>query len=274
MTATRVDFTREGVQPPSRFYLRPFQRYEIHSWCSVAGITLSIPGLILTPSGSVQEIAEIHEPNADRSEASDLFFLPEGFLLHLQVSVKAGALLPGECFVTVHIVRGLAGASVRVSTLFADYVTPLVSPTYPVSGINQSVSQTGAVKSITGTDPIAGAEISETVPVNARWLLHTLQLELVTAVGGANRTITLKITDGANTILQCASTTVIPPSQTWCLCYSVNGIPEVTIGTLITLSIPPLPLLPGYTIITDTANLIAGDNYAAPQLFVEEWLIE
>ncbi|MBA7550732.1 hypothetical protein ES705_43255 [subsurface metagenome] len=274
MTDSLITFTRDGVQPPSRFYLRPFERIEIRSWCSVAGVVLGVHGLILTPKSIVQEIAEVHSPNNDRSEASSLYFISEGFLLHLQIRIESGTVLPGECFVTVHIVRGLAGAGVRVSTLFADYVTPLVSPTYPVSGINQSTAGVGAIKSITGTDPAATIEISETVPPNARWIILAVHFTFITGVDVADRIIHLQLDDGTSTFADICSTTAHPASTTKVYNFANFGSTQIAPDDCLYVPLPLVPLLEGYRVRTSTDLIVGTDDYSAPQLLVQEWLTE
>ncbi len=274
MTFSSITFSREGVQPPSRFYLRPAERFEIRSWCSVADVVLGLHGLILTPDGTVQEISEVHRPNSDRSEASDLFFLSEGFLLHLQVRIESGSVLPGECFVSIHIVRGLAGGATRVSTLFADYVTPIVSPTYPVSGINQSTAGVGAVRSITGTDPAAGAEISEVVPANARWTILAVRFTLVTLAVAGDRVIHLQLDDGTNIFSDVCVSTVHAASITKIYNFANFGSTQLAPVDCLYIPLPPLPLLAGYRIQTSTENLAVDDDFSAPQLLVKEWLVE
>ncbi|MBA7480324.1 hypothetical protein ES707_15775 [subsurface metagenome] len=274
MTAPLITFTRDGVQPPSRFYLRPFERIEIRSWCSVADVVLGIHGLILTPQGIVQEISEVHSPNSDRSEASSLYFMSEGFLLHLQVRIESCALLPGECFVSVHVVRGLAGAGVRVSTLFADYITPLVSPTYPVSGINQSTAGVGAVRSITGTDPAAGVEISEVVPANAKWEILAVRFTLVTLAVAGDRIVHLHLDDGTDTFADICVTTVHAASTTKIYNFANFGSTQLAPTDCLYIPLPPFLLLEGYRIRTETEAIAIDDDFSAPQLLVQEWLVE
>ncbi|MBA7579289.1 hypothetical protein ES708_21159 [subsurface metagenome] len=269
----KVTFSREGVQPPGRFYLQPVQRLEIRSWCSVEAVQLAITGLVLTPEGTIQEISELHSPNGDRSEASELFNLFEGFLLHLQVQETTGLLQHGECFVTLHIVRGLAGAATRVATLLADYVNSMVFPTYPASDIHQSVHGHGAVKSITGTDPAATVEISETVPPNARWIILAVHFTLVTGVDVADRIIHLQLDDGVSTFADICSTTVHTAGTTKVYNFANFGSTQIAPVDCLYVPLPLVPLLEGYRVRTSTELIVGTDNYSAPQLLIEEWLV-
>jgi len=272
MTVPLVDFTRESVQPPSRFYLRPAERFQIRSWCSVADIVLEIHGLLLLPSGEVQEISELHIPNADRTVATDRFSLPECFLLHLQVRIKTGSLIRGQCFISTAIVRGRAGASVLVSSLFADYVTDTTFPTYPRSPISHSIAGPGSIRSITGTDPAAQVEISETVPPGARWNILAVRFTLVTLAVVADRLVHLHLDDGTNTFADVCVTTAHTASTTKVYNFANFGSTQLAPVNCLYIPLPPLPLLAGYRIRTETENFAIDDDLSAPQLLVEEWM--
>lgn len=272
MTVPLVDFTRESVQPPSRFYLRPAERFQIQSWCSVAGIVLEIHGLLLLPSGEVQEISELHIPNADRTVATDFFSLPECFLLHLQVRITTGSLVRGQCFITAGIVRGRAGASTLVSTLFSDYVTDTTFPTYPRSPISHSIAGPGSIRSITGTDPAANTEISETVPPGARWIILAVHFTLITGVDVADRIIHLQLDDGASIFSDICSTTAHPASTTKVYNFANFGSTQIAPIDCLYVPLPLVPLLAGYRVRTSTELMAGTDDYSAPQMLVEEWI--
>lgn len=272
MTVPLVGFTRESVQPPSRFYLRPAERFQIRSWCSVAGIVLEIHGLLLMPNGEVQEISETHIPNADRSVATDRYSLPECYLLHLQVRIKTGSLSRGQCFISTGIIRGHAGATVLVASLFADYVTNTTFPTYPRSPLSHSIAGPGSIRSITGTDPAANVEISEAVPAGARWTILAVRFALVTDAGVANRLVHLHLDDGTNTFADICVTTVHLASITKIYNFANFGSTQLAPVNCLYIPLPPFPLLAGYRIFTETDNRQGGDNFSAPQLLVEEWI--
>ena len=123
---------------------------------------------------------------------------------------------------------------------------------------------------------MAGAEIEEAVPTNVRWRLLGLQATLVTDATVANRRPTVVITDDADLDLfrfrgqadQAASLTmqhVFSPQQ-----YLAGSD-----GARAHYVLPPDTFLPqGWKFKTVTANIAAGDNWGAPQIWVEEWLEE
>ncbi|MBA7482493.1 hypothetical protein ES707_17984 [subsurface metagenome] len=130
----------------------------------------------------------------------------------------------------------------------------------------------GRIRSITGTDPDAGAEVSITVPDRRRWKLYSVRFTLVTDVNAANRIVELTIDDGTNYLLTLPSDTIQLASLTRRYNYSIQPVPQFLVGYDFHLPLPSLTLSAGYRILTSTAELQATDDYAAPQLLVEEWI--
>ncbi len=122
------------------------------------------------------------------------------------------------------------------------------------------------------TDPVAGAEVSITVPARRRWKIHSIRFSLVTDSTVIDRTIALLFDDGANTFLASASPTVQPASTTKHYYFSCMGAPEINPLLLSLNPIPCISLSAGYRILTGTTNIQDGDNYGAPILLVEEWI--
>ena len=140
-------------------------------------------------------------------------------------------------------------------------------------GIIASIDGRGVIRSIIGTNPAAGAEVSETVPTNARWRLRSLAASFVTSATAASRYPSLIFDDGATNFyvsdppeLQLASTT-----STWqafpgsARLVAVSGVRQWNAGV-------PICLQGGFRLRTATTNLQAGDNWGPPQLLVEEWI--
>ncbi len=127
------------------------------------------------------------------------------------------------------------------------------------------LSGRGLIRSITGTNPAAGVEISETVPTNARW--RPLSVDTINAIGAASINASLTITDGT--------------TQKWrsALIATGTGTELIVWAQGVTLNEADLfstvPLLAGdiaeaFELVT--AGISADDDYAAPQLLVEEWI--
>ncbi len=130
----------------------------------------------------------------------------------------------------------------------------------------------GRLRSITSADPSAGAEISETVDTRRRWLLRSAKFTLVADAGGAARIVTIFIDDGTTEVWRYTFTTTVAGGVTRTFCLAFSAAAEALSGSVISASMPSLPLGPGYRIKTSTANIAGGDDYGAPQLLVEEWI--
>lgn len=130
----------------------------------------------------------------------------------------------------------------------------------------------GLIRSITGTDPAANVEISETVPDRRRWRLLGIVFTLVTSVDVIDRTVVLIIDDGTNTLVSIPSTTTQAASETKVYQYAQRPGAQVDVGDNFYIPIPYLTLKGGYRIRTATAGRQAADNFGAPQLLIEEWI--
>lgn len=188
------------------------------------------------------------------------------------VAVSAGTGL-AQTYVTVDLVRGSSAAGGVMATLVAGYVSSLVRLSWPGSPLLSPLQGPGVLRTIAGTDPAAGAEISETVPAGARWLFRALRATLVTDATVANRTPVLNFDDGANIYASAGPNFNIAASQNAILQYADIGQGFVQASTDIMIPAPANILLAGgHRIRTITGSIQAGDNWSAPVYSIEEWL--
>lgn len=130
----------------------------------------------------------------------------------------------------------------------------------------------GRMRTITGTNPAAGVEISETVPAGVSWVLRSIAFSLTTSATAANRAVRVVLDDGATIFLRTGGNTTQTASQTLDYVAADFGVVG-TIGTqtvLVGMPLPPYRLLPGHRVRTITINFQAGDDFTAPVLEVEE----
>jgi len=145
---------------------------------------------------------------------------------------------------------------------------------WPPGEFRESIVGPGTLRSVLGTDPAVGVEVSETVPTNTRWLLRGMRVTLVTDATVIARTVRLLIDDGANTLF------LLPAQTNQSASYSFNyhavplGYQPAAVGLEITIPLPPVGilLLQGWRIRTLTSNFQVGDDYGAPRMLIEEWL--
>lgn len=137
--------------------------------------------------------------------------------------------------------------------------------------IDRAKDGPGTIQSITGTDPAAGAEISETVPANTIWRLNSIMALLVTDANAASRVARLHLGDGVTDFL------IIPPKDTQAASTTLRyfgasfGYEASTNGSTNAWPFDAVILSAGFTITTDTILSEAGDNWGAPQLSIEAW---
>lgn len=133
----------------------------------------------------------------------------------------------------------------------------------------------GLIRVFTGTDPAAGAEIQENVPTNSRLRLMSIRFGFTTDATVATRQVSLLIFS-ATTVFRI----IAQPTQAASLAIGYNfiagGPDRATVVQSEAIVQIPLNLLinDAFSIQTQTTNMQAGDNYGAPEIFVEEWMEE
>lgn len=241
------------------------------SFNSNATAILALEGRFVRCDGVVVPIVERHIPNTDRSAAVSLVTLAEGFLSNLQIRATTGSPAQGQCYVVVELVRGRTGALQPLACLLEGYVSDVQRLAWPGSPFASSVAGTGVMRAVQGTNPAVNTEISDAVPTGARWRVVSWFATLVADANVANRTVTLIIDDGANTIWTCDASAVQTAGQTRSYnAYATGVAPDLT-GSTFRLPAPfPIDLAAGSRIRTSTANRQAGDDWSAATILVEE----
>lgn len=258
---------------PGGVYLSNDEHVRLVAYSSAAGVRLALEGRLVAPDGSVNAIRNELAPTSDRLASTVIANAREGWLLHGQVRVLSGTPKLGQLFARVEVVRGRTGDVIPLATLAQGYLAELSNLPWP-HRFNAALGETrGYMRSVTGSDPAAGAEVSETVPTGAVWRLVAFRATLVTDATVANRRVNLTIDDGTNTLLLKPPGADQAASLTYIYQADANGAAAALLSTTQALPLPPdLFLRAGFRIRTATNSIQAGDNWAAPQLLVEEWI--
>lgn len=273
--ASESPFTllRPELAGASAFYVTGEDHLRVRSFNAAAGVQLAVEGRFMNCDGRIVPFADRHVANVDRTEATSFVTLGEGYLLNLHARVSAGSPKRGQCYVCVELVRGRTGAAQPLACLLQGYVASGGRLAWPGSAMHQPTEGPGAIRSITGADPAAGAEFSETVPTAARWRLMGVAFTLVTDATVANRIPNLIVDDGAAEILRVSAAAAQTASTTIEYSAIAGGYSGGSGATRINLPLPAdLILSAGYRVRSETNAIVAGDNYSAPQLLVEEWI--
>lgn len=268
-----MDRIRLAQGSPNAFYMTGEDALQISGWNITTGVRLTVSGRFMGLDGRIQAFVHDVALTTDRVIASVVRSLGEGWLLNLTLNSGGTPSPYGQTFARAQVVRGLSASGIVIGTLCAGYVTSVRPIAFPGGRVRGAVDGPGNIRSITGTNPAAGVEISETVPTGARWRLLVFKAALTTDATVANRGVRLIIDDGAATIFQGEPSELQTATQ-GLIWQAANGVQRATA----TLAVPTwafpvtMMLLAGYRIATSVNNLQAGDDWGAPQLLVEEWL--
>lgn len=275
LTPAPLVFQGEQLSPsPFHFLFTGEDRLQLESWNSVSGVTLSIQGRVWEPKTGIRTFAQDIVPNTDRTIGTSLITFGIGYLLNCVVFASAGSPRVGQTFISLHVVRGSTGALTRLATLLQGYVTRSQELAFPGSPVVTSEEGGGVIRTITGSNPAANSEWSETVPTGARWHLQGVSARLVASAAAGNRSPALTVVSGGVNLgfFPIPSIQVPSESREW---YWWNGTPydvQITGAHYIGGLPNDLIVLGGETITTATNNFQAGDDWQAPTLRVREWL--
>lgn len=262
------------VQPANSVFISPEDTLYLITWPSVT-VTLQINLRILAPDGQIVITAESYTTSPSRSPQVRTFQLGQGVVLSATINAfNANSLHRGACYAVLLFLRG----SITVNPAFtqclcAGYVTAQKPIFFPYGRVDDSFEGRGNIRSITGTTPAAGADISETVPAGAVWQLNSIRIILVNSVAVANRNMVLTIDDGTNVLIEIVDELVATANGSFFYDYAC-GMPAASLlGTRAYFPLPiPFTLSSGYRIRTVTNGIQAGDQFSAPQYQVEEWI--
>lgn len=267
-----VTFMQQGIQPPSNVYMQPDDILMVGITALSTGRLVTFRGRFLDTQGNIKPFE--FTPNVTITRARQFFTFPlaEGFLLSINAFTLSGTNNWGDTHAAAMISRKGAALTDTAMTLFAGYLTFQNPLGWPEGGIHQGVEGPGNIRIITGTDPIAGAEMSETVPLGAIWRLMSLRIQLVTSAVAGNRVVQAEFDDGAGNVFGRATPSAVQAAS---LTFdytigSANALGSGAGGNVGISMSDNVRLPPGSRIRTKTSLLDVGDNFGAPVYIVEE----
>jgi len=271
--APLADNAGQPAIEPGAFFLDGNYSLQLNSWNGVAGVVLGLRFRILRSDGQLVDSVELHTPNSNFTQATTTHPLPQGFLLNAFIFAASGNPLVGITFAQLQLVRGFSGAITPISTILQDYVSTTQGPSWPGSPIRSSIDGPGALRSIAGTTPGAGAEIIETVPLNVRWQLVSVVYTLTNSATVANRFSRLFVNDGANVYGRFEQPAVGLAASATGLYTAGGNITNTTWQDGYALALPDALRIPGGGHwLTSTLGIQAGDQYSAVRYLVFQWI--
>jgi len=254
-------------------YIGDNDEIEIRVVTALADIVVGVAGIMVNETGSENSYNEVLAPAADRSVTTIRRNIGAGWLRHMQAYLVSGTVTQRSVYVSARIVRNAGAINEGQVVLFAGYLESLFQPSFPFTVHESNIAGQGRAVTITGTNPGAGVEATQTVPVGALWLLKAVRLSLTTDATVATRRVHLIIDDGATAITTIAAQDTQAASLGRNYNFADYAFAPAAVGGEIFVALPRGFVLPaGYRIRTSTANIQAGDDYGAPVYYVEEWL--
>jgi len=255
------------------FYVCDEDELRVGVQTAQSSVVIGVSGLMVNANGERSKFTVTVAAASDRSETVVQNNIGAGWILHAEAWVISGTVGPRQAYVTAHIVSNSGTPAVPMACLLRGYVHNNRSPSFPYDLYEAQTDGQGNIRSVTGSDPAAGAEVSDTVPAGARWRLIAAIFTLVASGAAANRRVHVTLDDGATVYLRSLSGTDITAGQTGIVSFWESGQLVASNNSAQVAMLPSnLILVAGHRIKTVTTALDAGDNYGAPQYLVEEWL--
>jgi len=271
----RISFLTERVPPPAWLYVGPDDRLRIEAATGIAGVTLRLDVRLLLPDGQVNSSVWTFQPTDDSVINTWWETLAEGFLLSAFFSTDS-LVPPRGCWVRCLLVRGGGGGASLAQAIVMGYMGQRDGLAWPYPRYESLVGGVGRQRVIVGTDPPAGAIITETVPAGVRWKLITVRCWLITNATAGNRYVSLALAIDwvGDYWLHVPSVATQPASTTYYYNWAIGLTPYVsTSGNNIAAALPDqAPLTAGMQLRVVCGGLLAGDNFSAPRYLVEEWV--
>jgi len=261
------------ISSPFQFTVTGEDNLRIRSFCSQTGVTLSVDVRLADAAGVVSVASHQHTPNSDRTVRVQDIALPQGYILNMVVRVVAGAVVNGQCYVVVELIRGFTGATIVLGQLLGGYVLSQQGLAWPGSAIEPSTAGQGAAGFVNLALGGAGTEVLATVPAGARWAVDMAFLVYVSTTGATvyPRLSYLDALGNLIYITRCASAVAAPASTNYI--YARGGGEGIDNGAHVfqPLAIDVL-LRAGSRIQTLTSGMALADSYAAARVSIREWL--
>jgi hypothetical protein len=268
-------FQGEQFSPsPFHFRFTGEDFLEVASYNSQAGVRIAVQGRMWTADEGIKPFSHSHVPNTDRSRDIEVFGLARGYLLNAIVFASAGTPKIGQTFVSLHVIRGQGQARVLLATLVQGYVTAEQELAFPGSPIASSVEGAPYTRHVTGTDPAAGAFSLETVPTGARWRVRGVTIRLTTSATATTRRPYLALHAPAGNIVAISpQATTIGASNVMDFSWALGLPVSAAISPLQGIAgAPDIIVLPAGLVQINAEYLQAGDNFGAPEFYLDEWL--
>jgi len=267
-----VNFATCEIDPPSAEYLDVDDVLVLEVIQNGSFNTVNANLRILRPHGRIETVQLSVVGTVGNTLQSVTRNEREGYILSAMVVSAATVNAGNPIFARLGIRRGATGPANEFRVLCAGYLTTSQGMSWPDRQPMQSAEGPGWPLSISVGNPAAGADWTYTLPTTQRLDVYGVHALLTTSATAGTRTVTLKVTDGANTLFLIDATN----TQAISLAYDYTMYPSSfaggSAGTHQYIPLPePLVLMQGWTIGTTTANISATDQWSAIRITALSW---
>jgi hypothetical protein len=271
-TPPAVKFNPIDVPPSQFLYLQPNDFLGFTIFTNQSPQTLQLTYRFLTPQGEVKQGTSIF--NTAGAINTFNFTLGECWLISFGLQRTSGGNQSVITFAQALIVRDQFTATGQniYGIVWQGFINGVTGNGWPGTQAKELSDGPGVIRTIVGTVPAAGADISETVPAFRRWTLLALRATLTTSATVANRSPTAVYDDGANIFFKGATFFNQPASTATPYSFFPSLInASVAFGDQPIATLMPIPLRGGFRIRTSTFLIQVGDQWTAPIYEFLEW---
>lgn len=267
-----VYFRRHIVQPPGMVYVTVDDIFVLKVFNPTAAATVNVSIRYLTPQGDVlPQFQQFSNVAASSTVHTFNFRGSEGYVLSATISTPGAA--AGAVYVQLEVGRGVGSQDITEGhLLIGGYPGSFAAIGYPQTQPLPPSAGAGTTRSITVSNPAAGANFSLTVPAGVAWVLNSVRATLVTSAVVASRSPDLQVKDGSGNIVMDAVSGVGEPASTTSVWVYGPGLATSTaLKASNSVGIPSgLHLLAGWVIQMNTVNIDVGDQWSTIVIGVSE----
>jgi hypothetical protein len=271
-----VSFITDQLAPTFPLYVTQQDMLQVSVLNFATGLTqVAVNVRFLTPDGQVSwwALQTGSVPN-DGNLHSFQFPLAEGWIMSAVATEAAGTFNTDKLVYTVvELVKEGTDLVPVYFQLCNGYQYACHHPTWPAGNNQDAWADGGALLSVTGTVPAAGANISLAVPRRLRWKIRGMRFSLTTSATAGNRGVLVSLSDGVSDLWHSTAPFNQPASTTQAYSVGPGVAPSAIGGQDVQLGLPVDVTLPSlFQVNTECIGLLAGDQFTAPVVLVEQWL--
>jgi hypothetical protein len=258
-----VTWKFKDVEIPSPLYITRDDQIVVQVSSQAGGDVFNVNGRLLTVDGKVISIQRQLNTSASLTATTTLISGVEGFLLSLAI-FDTNALQRGQAFARAWLNRGLLALTNAAQLLVSDYVTQFTPANWPGDMLKDPTEGPGELTSVQVSNPAAGADWGFNPGNRLRANVYSINAQLVTSIGAANRNVQVQILDAnGHIVYQNSAAVSIVASTTAQVTFTPGNSQTQVVTTDVTILLPqPCIVMPAGLLQTSTVGIQVGDQWS------------